>query len=191
MPGDRVVGAEPERAGVDQHEVRLHLLEVDRHAGLDKALGQAAGVRVVIRKPLDVVVERVEPGGRDDPGLAHRAAEEVLEAPRLRHPLPRPGDERAERAAEALGEAEAHGVELAPVLGRRDAGGDRGVEEPGAVQVRREPVNPGLRGHLPHLRERPDAPAAAVVRVLDADELRRRHVQVGGRVDHLAELLGV
>ena len=37
-----------------------------------------ARARVVVGEPLDVVVERVEARGGDDPGLAHRAAEAVL-----------------------------------------------------------------------------------------------------------------
>ena len=42
---------------------------------------------VVVREPLDVVVERVEAGRGDDPRLPHRTAEEVLLAPRALHEL--------------------------------------------------------------------------------------------------------
>ena len=42
---------------------------------LGQALGQAARVGVVLGQAVDVVVERVDAGGGDDAGLAHRAAE--------------------------------------------------------------------------------------------------------------------
>ena len=67
------------------------------------------------------MVERVEHRGRDDARLAHRAAEEELAAPGLLHPLRRAGEERAERAAEPLREAERDGVGEPADLGGRDA----------------------------------------------------------------------
>ncbi len=50
-------------------------------------LGERARAGVVLGEPLDVVIERVEPGRRHDPRLTHRAAEEVLLAPRAIHQL--------------------------------------------------------------------------------------------------------
>ena len=91
------VGREPERSDVDLDEVGLDLLEVDGHAGLVEALREPPRAGVVVGEPVDVVVERVDPGRRDDPGLPHRTAEEVLQAPRFRHQLGRAGD-RAPRA---------------------------------------------------------------------------------------------
>ena len=145
---------------------------------------------MVLRKPVDVVVERVDAGGRHDPSLAHRASEEMLVAPRLRHALLRPRDDRSERAAEPFGEAERDRVELAPVLRCRSPARDRGVHEPRAVEMHREPVRPGLGDHLLEMPERPDPAAAAVVGVLDADEPGRRRVQVARWVDRLANVLG-
>ena len=52
--------------------------EVDRQPGRGPALGEPARAGVVVGEPLDVVLERVEAGRGDDPGLAHRAAEAVL-----------------------------------------------------------------------------------------------------------------
>ena len=102
---------EAERRDVDLHEVRLDLLEIDGHAGCVERLRERACAGVVVGEPVDVVVERVEAGRSHDPGLAHRPAEEVLLAPRALHQLARAGEQRAERAAEPLREAERHRVE--------------------------------------------------------------------------------
>ena len=66
---------------------------------LREPLGQRAGVRVVLGQPVDVMVERVERAGGDDPRLAHRAAEHLLVAPRLVDQLARAGEAGADRRA--------------------------------------------------------------------------------------------
>ena len=172
-----------ERRDVDLHEVRLDLLEIDGHAGRVERLGERARASVVVREPLDVVVERVEAGRRDDPGLAHRAAEEVLLAPRALHQLARAGEQRPERAAEPLREAERHRVEAAGDLGGRDAERGRRVEEPRAVEVDGEPDLARGRDDLVELVERPHAPARGVVRVLEREDRR-------ALVGHLRARLG-
>ncbi len=167
-PRERLVAAEPERADVELDEVRLDLVEVDREPGRVPALGEPARAGVVVGQPLDVVVEGVHAGGGDDPGLAHGAAEQVLLAPRALDRLGRAGEQRAERAAQALREAERHGVEVPADRRRRDARRDGGVEEPRAVEVGSQPaLARGSRDRL-QLVERPAAPARGVVRVLDA-----------------------
>ena len=133
-------------------------------------LGEPARVRVVVGEALDVVVERVEPRRGDDAGLAHRAAEEVLEPPRLRHPRRDPAINAPTGQPRPFERQRLTVSNSCAVLGCGNAGGDDGVEEPRPVEVRRQPARARLRRHLPHLPQRPDAPAAAVVRVLDADE---------------------
>ena len=128
-------------------------------AGRGERLGQAAGARVVLGEPIDVVVERVDAGGRDDPGLAHRAAEAVLAAAGLRHRLARAREEGAERAAEALREAERDRVE-ASRRSRRPAPrvAIDCVEQPRAVEVDDEVELARASDDLVDLVERP-APA--------------------------------
>ena len=126
---------------VDLDEVRLDLIEVDGNTCFVESLGERASERVVLGEPFDVMVERVHAGGRDDPRLPHRSAEEVLLAPGAFHPLVRAGEQRSERAPEALRETERHRVEARRDLGRRDAERNRGVEEACAVQVHREPAS--------------------------------------------------
>ena len=97
----------------------------------------SAGVRVILREPVHHPLERDDPGGRDDSGLAHAAAEHL---PHTRAP----GDERGRAAddrADGRGEpfdAERDGVDVTGELARRALEGDRRVEEPRAVEVDRD-----------------------------------------------------
>ena len=175
--------------GIELHEVRLHLVEVDREACLGQPLAESARVRMVLGEPVDVVIERVEASGRDDSRLAHRPSEEMLEPARLRHALVRPGDDRPKRTAEALREAERDRVELAPVIRRGRPARDGSVHESRAVEMHREPLLSCFGDDLAQMGEGPDSAASAIVSVLDADEPRRRRVQVSRRVDRLAHVL--
>ena len=101
-PGESVARIEIECADVDLDEVRLHLLEIDRHACGLQTFGQLPRPGVVLGEPFDVVVEGVNAGRRNDSGLPHRSAELVLETTCPPHQVVRAGDERPERAPEPL-----------------------------------------------------------------------------------------
>ena len=78
-PSARAAATKSAASGaVDDHDVGVHAGRVDA-AGL----GQQPRVRVVVGEPLDVVVERVQPGGREDADLAHAAAHPLAPHPRL------------------------------------------------------------------------------------------------------------
>ena len=83
----RVGPLEAETGRIDLDEVRLHLLEIHRDACLVETLRERLRASVIVREPVDVVIERVQPGRGDDPGLPHRTAEDVLLAPRVLHEL--------------------------------------------------------------------------------------------------------
>ena len=156
------------------------------------AFGEPPRAGVVVGEPLDVVVERVEPGGRDDPGLAHRAAEAVLLDPRAAISSARAGDQRAERAAEPLREAERDGVGEAP---RSRAGGDAGARRPRSAsrapsRWTRRPSSRAVATTARELLERPDGAAGAVVRVLERDDRRARRVEARPGPRGRAHLLG-
>ena len=183
QPLERLCLREAERLDVELDEVRLDVLRA-RRAGPRRASPSASLLRprVVVREPVDVVVERVDARRGDDPGLAHRAAEEVLLAARLGHPLGGARDERAERAAEALREAERDRVDVAAPI---SAGGTPSAT---AAFMSRAPsrwnARPSSRqvcGDGLELVERPDPAARRVVRVLDRDEPRARLVDVARR----------
>ena len=109
----------PSLPDVHLHEVRLHLLEIDRQPRAVPRLGQPPRPRVVVGQAVDVVVEGVDACRRDDARLPHGAAEQVLLTPGPLHQRARSGQHGPERAAEALREADRDGVE--PALRSRPA----------------------------------------------------------------------
>ena len=142
------------------------------------------GACVVVGEPFDVVIEGVDTRRGDDSRLTHGAAEEVLHAAGIRHHLGRAGKQRAEWAAETLRETERDGVETAADRRGLLAAADRGVQQPGAVEVKAKPELVAEAAELVDLLQRPDSPAARVVRVLDPDDAGAR------RVDHRRPVCG-
>ena len=186
----RIASSFEPRRDVDLDEVRLDAVGIDGEARLGEARARAAARGVVVGEPLDVVVERVDAGRRDDPRLAHRAAEEVLQPPRLSHHLGRAGEQRAERAAEALREAERDGVEAAPISAASTPLAIAAFRSRAPSRWTREAELAREAARLVDLLERPDPPAARVVRVLDPDDARARRVDRRSPVRR-ADLLGV
>ncbi len=139
---------------LEEHEVRLGLGDVHHPA---QRLEQGAGVRVVLGQPLDVVVERVQAGGGEDAGLAHRAAPHLLVAPGAADQLLRPGEDRADRRAEALGEVEPRAVEA----GRPSRPPARRWPRPRSAAARRRGARAGRARGRPRA---PPAPARAARR---------------------------
>ena len=129
---------EPERADVDLYEVRLHLVRLGGDTPLGPAFGEPVGPGVVVGEPLHVVLEGVETRRRDDPGLAHRTAEAVFfhasraissGVPAITAPSGQPRPLERQRSLR---------VSQAAHPGSGDAGGDRRVREPGAVEARQD-----------------------------------------------------
>ena len=60
----------PAPSGLEEYEVGLGLLHFDA-LDLRQAPRQRAGVGVILRQPVDMVVERVNAGRGADAGLAH------------------------------------------------------------------------------------------------------------------------
>ncbi len=163
---------EAERIEVDLDEVRLHPVEVDCEAGFHERLRESSCTRMVVGEPVDVVVERVDTGCGHDPGLAHGAAEEVLLTPGTLDQLARAGEERAEGAAEALGETERDGVEARGEGCGFDVERGGRVQESRAVEVHCQPELARGRDNILDVSERPDPPPRVVVCVLDREDSR-------------------
>ena len=96
-----------------------------------------------------------QPGRREDPGLAHPAADHLPGAARAPDDVAPADDDRADRAGEPLRQAERDGVGRIGQVRRADALGDDRVPEPGAVDVERDAV--GVRD-----RRRPAGCTSAV-----------------------------
>ena len=114
-------------------------------------------------EPRAVVLERVQRARREDARLAHAAAEHLAVVARLGDERARPGERRADRRAEALGEADVHRVERRGELRRRDARGRGRVPEARAVEVQREAAGARASAATPARRRREDAATGAVV----------------------------
>ena len=103
----------------EDDDVRLHAAEVDADAGqLGHALGQRPRVHVVVGQPPHHPLEGHDAGRRDDAGLAHATPQHLAQAPGPRHDLGAAADHRAHRSAQALGEAERDGVDVAREIAR-------------------------------------------------------------------------
>ena len=122
----------------EDHHVGLRL-RIDRKPELLKPLGEAPRVRVVLGQPRDVVIEREVRRRGENARLSHAAAEHLAQAPRAVDRSARAAERGADRRPEPLREAGRDGVEAARPVRGRDAARDLRVEEPRAVEVRREP----------------------------------------------------
>ena len=178
------------RRDVQLHEVRLDQLEVDGQPGLSPRLGEPPRSSVVVGEPVDVVIERIQPGGSNDAGLAHRTAEAVLLHARSNHQVPGAGDEGAERTAEPLGKAERRGVEPARDLRHSDTGRNGSVHEACTVEVHAHPELASGRDDRLELVQRPDRSTGGVVGVLERQDGGPRSPEATFAPARFPELIG-
>ena len=69
---------------------------------LREAARQCPGIGVIVRQPVDMMVERMDTGGCANAGLTHRAAEALFPAPYLVDEIARTCDSRADRCAQSF-----------------------------------------------------------------------------------------
>ena len=163
--------------GVD--DVGFNARKIDAHArDVVELLRQQPRVGVVFGEAVDHLFEGDDSGGGDDAGLTHAASEPLADPAGAVDEVAFADEDRTEGAAQSLGQAEHHGVDVAGVLGGRDSGGDGGVEDARAVEMDREIVLAGDRAELAMQIERDDAAAAAVVGVLQTEQTRAGMVNV-------------
>src|SRR5207248_946611 len=149
-----------------------------------QSIGQTRGVAVIDCQALDVVLERVQSGGGEHTGLAHRAAEDLARAPRTRDELAAANEQRSRRRAETLREAARHGIEARAERFHAGAEMDRGVEDSRAIEMRGEAAAPGERERLFQVVAA-DRPAADGV--LQREQTRAREMWIVG-VDRRLDL---
>jgi hypothetical protein len=75
-----------------------------------------ARIVVVFGQPIPIVVERIERRCGDDAGLAHRAAQHLLLAPRLLDEVLGTREARADRRAQALGVVEPERIDAGGIV---------------------------------------------------------------------------
>jgi hypothetical protein len=90
------------RTDIDMHEVRLDLLEINRHVGLSQAFCETARSRMIVSDALNVVVHGIDSSSSDDARLSHGTTEEVFRAPRLKDLGLGTGERCAKRTPETL-----------------------------------------------------------------------------------------
>ena len=77
---DHLVAADAGAIGLEEHQIGFGLLHLDA-LDLRQAARQRAGVGVIVRKAIDMVVEGIDAGRGANAGLAHRSAQALLPAP--------------------------------------------------------------------------------------------------------------
>ena len=191
---DAALATPPQELGQVGHAEDDHIrlgLPNERNAGEPgETARQTLRVRVIVGQPLDVMLERVEPGRGKDAGLAHGPSEHLAEPVHAVDECATSDDQGSDGGAEPLRETEGDRVEGARPLRDRDPGRHLGVEDPRPIQVETEAHLPRRLCNLPDPLDRKDPPAAPVVRVLHAHEPRPREV-VLGRVDGAAQVIRI
>ncbi len=130
---------------------------------------------MVFGQPLDVVLERIQAGRGKYAGLTHAAAQHLAPAQRLFDEFLTAAQQRTNRRAQALGQADGDAVEAFHRGARTDAELHRRIAYAGAVQVGGEaaPVRePGRRLHVAGLEH---APAEGV---LQREQAAAREVEI-------------
>ena len=147
-------------------------------------------MRMVVGEPLDVVVEGMEPGRREDPDLTHPAAHPLASHPRAGDGVGGTHDQRPHRRPQALRQAHRHDVRTRAVRRQRDAGGDVRVPDAGAVEVDADPDRVGVAAQPLEILDGEHRATGEVVGVLDRDRRgaheERPHVGCEHRLDGLA-----
>ena len=122
----------------DEHHVRCAADFAREHGEITERVGQLTRARVVSFEPLDVMVQRVNPGRGEHAGLPHAAAEHLAPAPRMRT---NSTDPHSTEPAGAPSPFDKHTDTLsnaAVSVGRGTRCAHRGVEQTRAVEMHRE-----------------------------------------------------
>ena len=121
---------------VGEDHVRLQLVPVHgKTRDPSKALTKRTRTTMVVGETLDIVLQGVEPAGRDDAGLPHAASKELPSAASASDHGRFAEEHRAYGRTEPLRQADAHRVEQRRDVGDRHIKAHGGVADAGAVQV--------------------------------------------------------
>ena len=157
---------EDDDVGADRRGIEAAVRPALRHG-----LGQARRPGVILGQALDHLAQGDEAGRREHTRLAHPATQTLALQASVDDHFFGSGQQRADRRAQALGQAAHHGGDRRGPLCGAHTRCRLGVEEPGAVQVDGHVT--GGRGHGGQLGLRPQGARRRHVRVLDTDQRHR------------------
>src|SRR5437867_6837590 len=157
---------------VEYDDVRFHAIRVKRDGwDLLEQSGETPGMFMILFEARDIVLKRVDAGGSQNPGLPHPATIHSPEAAKLVHHRPVTRDnQRADRRAKSLREAERDRLEMTRIFRGGHSRSHNRVEQPGSIQMHRNPMRQCDLTNSLDRGERIDRPAPAVVSVLQTDE---------------------
>src|SRR5437868_5758334 len=99
-------GGPEQRLDSEPYDIGFNLGRVESQAGcIGNGVGNDFGIAMVVRQPLDVMLDGIKCRGCDDAGLAHTAAKEFANSPRSDDKIARTGKRRPDRRSETLAEA--------------------------------------------------------------------------------------
>ena len=157
-----------------------------------QALGQAAGIGVIVGEALDHPVRTVaqgnQPGRGQDAHLAKAAADQLAGPAGAPDEVALADEDRADRAGQPLRQAERDGVGRSGQVAGRDALGHHRVEEAGAVDVQRNSPLVGDRGDARGVIRAERLAHRMAVRVLDRDQAGDRLMGVQWVAERLGDL---
>ena len=161
-------------AKCEENDIGLNGGQVDLNSFTGcNGFGEQSGVGVVFVETQRAFFKRNQTGGRENAGLAHAATQGFTKDSSAIDRCASTNEDRSDRRAEALRQAEVYGVEAASEFGDADAERDGGIEDAGAVEVGGQA---GCDGSFPNLfvdRKWGDGAAGHVVRVFKTDETGR------------------
>ena len=81
--GIELITGQPGLVNVEDHDVRLHRARIELDPGNAGELqGQLPGPLMILGQPVDVMLQGIDAGGGNDPGLPHGAPEALLDSAR-------------------------------------------------------------------------------------------------------------
>ena len=122
--GHEIRGGQAMVGDIEDHNVGLDMLRRDAYGrNLLQCSREFFGMVMIVLESGDMMLERIDAGGREDAGLAHSPAVHAAEAPRTFNQLGvAGGQQRAGRRPETLGEAEGYRFEMLRIGGRWQSG---------------------------------------------------------------------
>ena len=110
---------------------------------------------MVIRQPINIVIQRIDAGGSANAALAHGTAQALLPTPGAADKLIAATQHGTKRRTQPLGEIQPDAVIGGDHILGRDAGGDTGIHQPRAIHMRAPAFPMRHGGHGIELFQRP------------------------------------